>query len=101
MLALVLLRFTISGFSAYLASLSYILCFTRLKMEADILPLHRGYSTENSDEDSKEWMLPTRGVEYAQVLFLEMDVQPSLLTQHHILKHLINVSTQSGEFADK
>lgn len=70
-------------------------------MEADILPLHRGYSTENSDEDSKEWMLPTRGVEYAQVLFLEMDVQPSLLTQHHILKHLINVSTQSGEFADK
>ena len=36
-------------------------------MEADILPLHRGYSTENSDEDSKEWMLPTRGVEYASL----------------------------------
>lgn len=64
-------------------------------MEADILPLHRGYSTKDSDEDSKEWMLFARGVEYAQILFLEMDVQPLLLTQHNILKHLINISAQS------
>src|SRR5699024_4561979 len=95
LLALVLLRLSISDLSAYLASLGNILCLTRLKTEADILPLHRGYSTNDSDDDSTEWLLFALEVESAQNLFLGLDVQPLLLTQHIILKHLINISAQS------
>ena len=40
-------------------------------------------------------------IEYAKVLFLEVDIKPSILAWHHIFKYFVYVSTKAAEFRDK
>ena len=98
LLLLLFFGFAVAGLSSKFTATSFIEFTAAVKTEFYIVTFQLGYRSKNGDEYCKEGMFFALLVEYAQVLFLKIDIKSSLLAKHHIFQYLIYISSKSGEF---